>query len=297
MKAVYNTFHFIFHHPLTKDHKISAMKRYLSWQLMSRLFTYPLIYPFVEDSRLLVVKGMTGATGNIYTGLHEYGDMGFLLHLLRPGDLFGDIGANIGSYTILASAVAKSKSISIEPVSKTFLHLKHNIAVNNIESLVNLRHCGVGAENGKLFFTSTEDTINHVVTKKEGLEERIEEVDVLTLDEIFSEQTPVLLKVDVEGFEMSVLEGAAQTLSKPELKAIILELNGLCNRYGVQEDEIHKLLLSYGFATASYDPMDRKLELLPTYNKSGNTIYIRNEQWVRARLQEARKVKVLEHLI
>ena len=63
---------------------------------------------------------MTGATGNIYTGLHEFEDMMFLLHLLRPGDIFVDAGANIGSYTVLASAVVGAKSISFEPVPPLF---------------------------------------------------------------------------------------------------------------------------------------------------------------------------------
>ena len=42
-------------------------------------------------------KGMTGASGNIYFGLHEFEEMGFLLHFLREEDLFIDIGAYIGS--------------------------------------------------------------------------------------------------------------------------------------------------------------------------------------------------------
>lgn len=46
---------------------------------------------------------MTGATGNWYCGLQEYEDMSFVLHALRPGDLFVDVGANIGSYSILAA--------------------------------------------------------------------------------------------------------------------------------------------------------------------------------------------------
>lgn len=52
---------------------------------------------------------MTGATGNIYVGLHEFEDMAFLLHVLRRTDLFVDVGANIGSYTILAGGAAGAK--------------------------------------------------------------------------------------------------------------------------------------------------------------------------------------------
>jgi len=48
----------------------------------------------VNGSKFLVKTGETGLTGNIYTGLHEFPDMGFLLHFLRAEDLFVDIGAN-----------------------------------------------------------------------------------------------------------------------------------------------------------------------------------------------------------
>jgi hypothetical protein len=47
-------------------------------------------YQCTQNSKLLVWKGLTGATGNIYCGLHEFEDMAFLLHFLRPRDLSAD---------------------------------------------------------------------------------------------------------------------------------------------------------------------------------------------------------------
>ncbi|MEJ7626598.1 MAG: FkbM family methyltransferase [Ferruginibacter sp.] len=79
---------------------------------------------------------MAGATGNIYMGLHEFPDMGFLLHFLRSEDLFFDIGSNIGSYTILASGQVGAKTFAFEPVPSTFSALHKNILANNLESIV-----------------------------------------------------------------------------------------------------------------------------------------------------------------
>ena len=70
---------------------------------------------------------MTGATGNIYAGLHEFADMAFTLHFLRPDDLFMDVGANVGSYTLLASGVCKARTISFEPYPETMAALRRNI--------------------------------------------------------------------------------------------------------------------------------------------------------------------------
>src|SRR5436305_696190 len=92
---------FITNHPLNRNHKFRAIMRFIKWQLNTRLNPYPIIYTFTAKSLLIVKKGMSGATGNLYCGLHEFNDMGFLLHFLRREDLFVDIGANIGSYTVL----------------------------------------------------------------------------------------------------------------------------------------------------------------------------------------------------
>ena len=123
----------------------------------------PVAVSFVNDTRLLVSSGMTGATGNIYCGLHEFVDMGFLLHLLRPGDMFYDIGANVGSYTILASAAIGAQSVSLEPVPQTFHFLQDNIRLNGVSERVTALNAGVGHVNGVLRFTSDLDTVNHVL--------------------------------------------------------------------------------------------------------------------------------------
>ena len=51
---------------------------------------------------------MIGATGNLFCGLHEIEDMGFVLHFLRSDDIFLDVGVNVGTYTVLAAGVAGS---------------------------------------------------------------------------------------------------------------------------------------------------------------------------------------------
>ena len=94
---------FISNHPLTCDHRAEAFLRFAHWQITARL-NDEVIIPWIEGTRLAVKRGMTGATGNIYTGLHDFPEMAFLLHFLRPGDLFYDVGANVGSYTVARRA-------------------------------------------------------------------------------------------------------------------------------------------------------------------------------------------------
>jgi hypothetical protein len=93
---------FITPHPLNRKHKTKAILRFVKWQINTRLNPYSVIYSFTKKCKLIVQKGMTGATQSLYCGLHEYNDMVFLLHFLIKEDSFADIGANVGSYTVLA---------------------------------------------------------------------------------------------------------------------------------------------------------------------------------------------------
>ena len=290
MRKLYNILKFIFTHPLSSKNKWAALKRFLKWQLGTRFFPVPVVFPFVGSSKLIVEKGMAGATGNIYAGLHEFEDMAFTLHVLRQNDLFADVGANIGSYTVLASAVAGSKSIAIEPVPSTFTHLKNNISINNIEQLVKLVNGGVGSANAKLQFTRDQDTVNHVITDGEDHENAIE-VQVSTLDDICKDDIPLLVKMDVEGFELEALKGAQNILRNDGLQALIIELNGSCRRYGVTEQEIHQYILSFGFNPYSYEPFTRRLTRLKNYGE-GNTIYIKNEKLLTEKINSSPKYKV-----
>ena len=106
---------FILGHPLNRSRPAAALVRWLRWQLGSRLLPGPVLVPFVEHIGLLMRPGMTGATGNLYCGLHEFEDMALVLHALRPADLFVDIGANVGSYSMLAAATGAEVS-AFEPI-------------------------------------------------------------------------------------------------------------------------------------------------------------------------------------
>jgi len=162
LKRLFNIFSFIGNHPIAGRNKFSAYKRFLNWQIIQTILPKPRVCKFVEDSVLLIEKEMRGATGNIYCGLLEFEDMAFVLHFLRPGDLMGDIGANVGAYTVLAAKNSGANVVSIEPVPDTFLHLEKNVNLNNIVHLTTLLNCGAASKNGELEFTQELDVVNHV---------------------------------------------------------------------------------------------------------------------------------------
>ena len=269
---------FLRNHPLTQDHFAAAFARVCRWQIESRL-RREVIVPWVGDIRLAARHGMTGATGNIYAGLHEFADMAFTLHFLRPDDLFLDVGANIGSYTLLASGVSKAKTISIEPDPQTMAFLRRNIDLNGLHRLVVLEQVAAGAEEGEVQFTIGRDTGNHVTKEDEG---QTRWVPMRTLDGIAALTPPIMIKVDVEGYEADVYRGARILLNSPFLKAVITE--------GQRPAEI-AALLSAGFAQYEYDPFQRVLSSVIRHS-SANALFLRDLPFVAARLTASSPFRV-----
>lgn len=274
-------------HPLNRQARLRSLLNILRWRIATRMLPQAqFIIPFANDARLVVTSGRWGSEANALCGLHEFSDMSFLLHFLRPTDLFCDIGANIGAYTVLASAAAGARSLAFEPIEASYAELRKNIAVNGVEELADARRMGLGKALGKLTLTSQYDTMNRVVVG--DTTEPSETVEVDTLDHMLAGLTPALMKIDVEGWEHEVFEGAPMTLRDPGLLAVIVELNQSGIRYGFSDADIHRTLMNNGFSSFRYKPFERQLiDLDGKYNASGNTLYVRNYESVADRLRSA----------
>jgi len=293
-------FRFALSHPLNRGGRIQALSRILRWQIAARLLPEAsFLLPFVAGGGLLVRRGMTGATGNWYCGLDEMEDMGLVLHALRPGELFLDVGANIGSYSILAAAGVGANVISVEPIAETFSNLTANIRVNDLNSLISAHRVGLSDKPGTLFFTTALDTVNHVLA--DGEDAVAQAIAVTTMDAMCETQSPVVIKIDVEGHELPVLKGAERILANPALLAVIMELNDSGARYGIADADIDAWMIRKGFERCSYSPLDRRLirqepnARLP--KTSGNTLYVRDFVALEQRVRTAPSVALINRRI
>ncbi|MDF0603754.1 FkbM family methyltransferase [Psychromarinibacter sp. C21-152] len=280
-------------HPLNAKGRTAALTRFLRWQIGVRLLPVPHLMPFVGDTCLVMERGMTGATGNWYCGLHEASDMAFVLHVLRDGDLFVDIGANVGSYTVLASGAVGARSIAFEPVPETYAMLTRNLSANRITDLVVAHNLGLGARNEKLRFTAGHDTTNHVVigtTDTPTLE-----VTVRRLDEMLDSEVPRVIKLDVEGWEGEVLKGMSATLANPALAAVVCETNESAGRYtDVDGEYVEQVMRMHGFAAHSYNPENRELVRGGT---GENTIFVRDYDFLCHRIATAPRFRLVNGTI
>lgn len=289
----------LMNHPLNRRDRTGALVRFLRWQVGSRILGAPAAVPFAGKARLLVANGMTGATGNIYSGLHDLEEMSFTVHLLRPGDLFVDVGANVGVYTILATAVAGARAIAAEPVPTTFHRLLDNVRLNRVEERATCHNVGVGRASGVLRVTASSDTTNHVLGNGEACPDALE-VPVRPVDELVGDEEPALIKIDTEGFETEVIAGGDRTFARPSLRAVLMELNGSGARYGFDEAALHRRMLALGFHPGRYDPFARAVTPAEsggggpagTGGTGGNMLYVRDFAASQERVATAEPIRI-----
>jgi FkbM family methyltransferase len=282
------TLQFIAYHPLNKDRKTSAILKFFFWQIRNLFTKIEIQFKFGERSKLHLKKGLTGASGNYYCGLHDFSEMAFLLHFLREGDQFVDVGANIGSYTILAGSECGCNTMAFEPIPSTFSELKKNTELNDLSKLVECHNVGLGSENSTIKFTKSLDTVNHVALENE---KDVIEIDVKKLDDLTKEDKIRLIKIDVEGFESEVINGSNRILTSDLTKAIIIELNGSGERYGYKDIDIHNQLLDFNFKPFSYDPSSRSIKPLNDLSED-NILYLKDLPFVNERIASARKFTI-----
>jgi FkbM family methyltransferase len=260
----------ILDHPVNRSNRLKAFVRYLKWNVGRRLLDRADYAIRITPSAQLILSNRENYATLAYTcGLYDFEDMQFLLHYLRPGDVFGDFGANVGVYSVLAGSVGATV-LAVEPIPDTYARLQRNLFLNTVPGRA--VQCGLSDSRGELRFTTELGGLNHVATGKEAA---AIEVAVLTGDELVAETglTPKIMKIDVEGFELPLLRGSSGLLSNAA--AVIIELNGSGKSYGHSDVDVHNLLIHAGFGCFDYLPESRELHARSDYHHDRfNSLYV-----------------------
>jgi len=196
-----------------------------------------------------------------------------------------DIGSNVGVYSIIASGVCRANTWAFEPDPVTVRHLKRNIELNKLGSLVTIHECALGRERGEIAFTVGLDTVNRIASADDA---NIRMTRLEKLDSIAGGAAPTMIKIDVEGAEEGVLQGGNAVLANPSLKVIELETVSV---------ESANILNRNKFERAYYDPVSRQLSQNPNTLKSSNSLFVRDWPFVRARLESATGIEIFGRTI
>lgn len=189
---------------------------------------------FAKLNSLLLHFALRARGYNNFRNNDESGESFFIEKILAPTNpkLCIDIGANVGRYTVELLEKTNSRVISFEPLPTAFKELIN--ATRNLAERVVLENKGVGRKEETLTIHYNPEALAHASFSEEvkkvsyvSNEDRIE-VPVTTLDDYCRENNITeidLVKIDTEGFESEVFEGALNTFTKIKPKFIQIEFN------------------------------------------------------------------------
>jgi FkbM family methyltransferase len=171
-----------------------------------------------------------GSAVGFLLGTHDPAIQAALNGLLKPGMVVYDVGANIGFTAMIAAHLVgpEGRIICFEPQASLHDLLRHNAAINGFER-VEVRGEALAAENGSArFLVSPDSTFSRLADiSGQPIAQEID-VPVRRLDSLRAEASlarPDLIKVDVEGAEAPMLEGAMETLREAK-PLLLIELHG-----------------------------------------------------------------------
>lgn len=240
------------------------------------------IFDWVDGIKMYAVKHRTGSTVCAYLDYFDYAEMMFLKKYLGTEDIFVDAGANVGSYSLfVANMLTNGKVYAFEPVPETYRILRANIGINQFDN-VNAYRMALGDEESVVSFTTDGDTTNHIISNKEEQNHEFVRVRCVPLDKVVTKCE--VIKIDVEGFELTLLEGSKRLFADGGVNVVIIE--AFENR-----SEIENFMKKYNFVECVYEPASNKIveyDLYDAPQSDFNLMFIRDINRARKRLSSNR---------
>lgn len=204
------------------------------------------------------------------------------LSTFKPGEVYFDIGANVGMYAIAAAVGMDVDVYAFEPEASNFWILTRNIYTNNICDKIKA-YCIALTDETKFgdFFLSTMDPGQachmfgesldvHLRPKTPGL---VQGCVSFSLDELIHKYEfpiPNHIKIDVDGWEHKILDGGVETIANDTVASVLVELN--------INLEVHRDIISrmenYGFSF-DQDQVDTHMQVEGHHAGIGNYIFRR----------------------
>lgn len=214
----------------TTIHKIRRRLKTIEWKIVSRLKANETMTFTLPDQSLFDYPLKSAIGCCLYRNSFEEKELKFFMSVLKPGDVFFDVGANGGLYSVIASKIVgeEGRVYAFEPGNFEIGLLTHNIQLNSCENIT-IVDKAVGNSTGTVDFGISDDGAMNSLRKTEHSLQSIREwkpVQMIRLDDFF-EQLAVkrvnFVKIDVEGAENLVFEGATKILSSGKPVTILFE--------------------------------------------------------------------------
>jgi FkbM family methyltransferase len=237
---------YVWTHPANSGQRPAAVLRVLRYHANARLLGRRTIARLGDRSLLWVDLHRTAAAMVLYANPPDVPEMTAWRRALAPGEVFVDVGANVGTYTVWAAELG-AEVIALEPGAEACALLRENLALNGYAARV--IQAAAGAACGRARFTAGQGAGNRL--DPDGPVE----TDVVTVDSLIGDRVVAGMKVDVEGFELEVLRGCAGALAQQRIRLMQLEWNMASQAaLGTDRRPVAELLAGYGYGL--YRPDD-----------------------------------------
>ncbi len=241
-------------HPSNRSRRVRALGSAVEWQVEKRVVRRPRDVAYF-GFRLRCYPDSQSASNVIYfTPCYNPDEMGFIRAYLRPGDGFLDIGANIGTYALLARSLVGAEGWvdGFEPHPVAARRFRENVARNDLAN-VTVHQAAVGETAGHVAFVVGDDVSNRVASTADA-GRRTVDVEVVTLDEVLPDRRYAMGKLDVEGYETAALRGARRHLAAGDPPVWQLEmLDHRLRKAGTSRSDLVGLLADHGYRLAEVD--------------------------------------------
>jgi len=167
--------------------------------------------------------------GVYFKGGHEKGLVNFLKKEIYDFDIFFDVGANSGTVSLPFIFEKNLKIICFEPLNYSYKKLVENFKINFSPERHQLNKIALSnkIEASKIYFSKTNENSGFAsIDNYYDLEDlSVENVKLNTLDNMYEfENKKIFLKIDVEGYEKKVIEGALETLKNNKVLIYIYRI-------------------------------------------------------------------------
>ncbi|MDQ7908204.1 FkbM family methyltransferase [Phytohabitans sp. ZYX-F-186] len=238
---------YVWTHPANRGRRLRGIARATRFQIRGRMGLRTMA-TVGSGGRMWAELHCAAASKVVYANPPDWNEMQAWRRLLRPGDLFVDVGSNVGAYALWAGD-AGAQVIAVEPAPDAARRLRENVALNGYP--IGVLQCGLADRPGRMTLSRGEDTTNHLLFDPDAAGDTIE---VDTLDEVLGGRAVAGVKIDVEGAERLVLEGARRALAEGRIGALQIEWNARSvGMLGEDRSPIVALLDGYGYRFARPD--------------------------------------------
>lgn len=244
-------------HPGNARHRIKAIARLLLFHVRAQIFHKRTCVPLGDHSKMWADRRFPLTVQLVLGNPPNWAYMEAWKTFLHPGTLFVDVGANAGLYSLWAADLG-STVIAVEPEPEVRKALEESAALNRYE--FEIIPAALSREAGMMRLTHGHGTKNHLLLY-DGADG--DEVEVRTLDEVLGDRTAHGVKIDVEGAESLVLEGASLAMAQGRIPVIQLEWNTTSRKnFGETREALAALLVEFGYeflrpdSHGQLEPMD-----------------------------------------